>query len=1000
MNVAAWSAEHLRVYGDHVAVCDARQTATFAALHDRGARLATAFQRSGVAPGDDVFIVLENGADLVVAFSAALMCGAVATPVPPTLTADELALAVSEAVPSAVVTSGHLAPTISSGLLQVPRRWVLADHARPGWVAANPLVASCTALERVEPRTDDDAAVACYTGGTTGRAKHVRLTHGAVRARHRPIKRGRARDVVLASSPMSAFGAWLLTERLATPLTLASLVHFDAAAAASAIDRHRVTAVMLVPTMAEALLALPDIDRHDLSSVRHLAVGGAHVPPDLLDRLERLFRVRPVVSYGMTEAGGGITVSGPDSKRGSVGRPLPGVTVRICDDQGGEVPRGAVGEVCVRTPWMGVDSPWLSTGDVGYLDQESELVLVARRKSIVIQGGVNVYPDAVADVIRRLPGVEDCAVVGVSHEVLGEQVVACVVPLSDAKIDGPAVLTHCRLHIERPRMPVRVVFVDALPRTGSGKVSERELKARVPSSPREETALGVQIRSMPSGRRASALEVVVAQQATRLGADPEMGGQRTVTARFSDLGLDSIRLAQLVVLLEETLGWEISPLLPFRHPTPAAFCRAVLVERGLVATTDPVRVRTPRRRVNMAPVAIVGYGCRFPGGADDPDRFWRLLADGIDATQDISRWDMDAVYAVATPHGDVAHVRRASLLEDLEPYAANGVPAAHGLAQTVAGEALQSAGFDRLRVSHVRTGVFLGLSHEVAKRPGSKRPPWEAASTVARVHGLRGPAAIFDTTCSSSLFAAHAAIQALRRRECDLALVGGVSVIESPRSFIGLSRMGVLAADGRSRSFDADAGGFGRGEGAAMFVLRRLDDAVTDGDPAVALIAGSTAGQDGRAATLAAPNRDAQVRIMRHALADVGADAEEIAYLEGHGAGTTVGDPVELDAISEVYGSSTRTLLVGSVKSNLGHCEAAAGAAGLLKTVLALSNKQIPPSLHFQRFPAAVTSDRTRLSVPRVLQPWPDVRSGRRFAAVTSLGMSGTSVHLIVQGIS
>ena len=284
-------------------------------------------------------------------------------------------------------------------------------------------------------------------------------------------------------------------------------------------------------------------------------------------------------------------------------------------------------------------------------------------------------------------------------------------------------------------------------------------------------------------------------------------------------------------------------------------------------------------------------------------------------------------------------------------------------------------------------------------RQGSVATPWEAAARLVKSQGLRGPAAVFDTTCSSSLFAVHAAIQSLRRHECDLALAGGVNVIASPRGFVGLSRMGVLSSDGRCKSFDAGADGFGRGEGAAMFALRRLDDAVGDRDPVVAVIRGSAAGHDGHAATLTAPNRDAQVRVMRKALADAGVDAEEIVYLEGHGAGTTVGDPVELDAASEVFGSSMRTLLVGSVKSNLGHCEGAAGAAGLLKTVLSLSKRQIPPSLHFHRLTPELRIDDSRLSVPRALRPWPEP-SGRRglCAAVTSMGMSGTTVHLVVQG--
>jgi iturin family lipopeptide synthetase A len=514
-----------------------------------------------------------------------------------------------------------------------------------------------------------------------------------------------------------------------------------------------------------------------------------------------------------------------------------------------------------------------------------------------------------------------------------------------------------------------------------------------------ETPLSRSVRRAPAARRLPMLVDIVARVVAQMAASSPGIGRVSADALWSELGFDSIGLAQLVCALEGALGWRLSPLLPYRNPVLRRFCEAALAERGLGPGHDRPRA-SARMRSRQEPqaVAVVGLGCRFPGGVDDLERLWQALERGIDSTQVITRWNMDGVYMRASPNGDCHAVRRASLFDDLAAYAGRDHTPEHGLAQAIVTEARRAAGYADMTLARLTTGLFLGWSHEVPRRVGLRVPPWAAVAHVSRACGFRGPSLAIDTTCSSSLFAVHVAMQSLRRRECDVAVAGGVNVIASPRAFIGLSRIGVLAGDGRSRSFDAAASGFGRGEGAAVLALRRLDDAVADRSPILAVIHGSAAGHDGRATTLTAPSREAQARVMRAALREAGVTPDDVMYLEGHGAGTRVGDPVELEAAVDVYGSRHRPLLVGSVKSNLGHCELAAGAAGLLKAIAVVSKRRVPATVHFQRLTPLAHVAPDRLRVPVSAEPWPLSSAGRRLAAVTSMGMSGTNVHVVMEG--
>lgn len=422
-------------------------------------------------------------------------------------------------------------------------------------------------------------------------------------------------------------------------------------------------------------------------------------------------------------------------------------------------------------------------------------------------------------------------------------------------------------------------------------------------------------------------------------------------------------------------------------------------------------------------IAIIGMGCRFPG-ADSPQAFWQLLRNGVDAVSEIpaSRWDRDAYY---DPDPDVPGkiaTRWGGFVEPIDtfepqlfgisPREAQTMDPQQRLLLEVAWEALEHAGQGPRQLSGSSTGVFIGIcnSDYTMTLFGDDPEQFDAYHSTGNAHsiasgrlsyvlGLQGPSISVDTACSSSLVAIHLAIQSLRQGECRMALAGGVNAILSPAVSITLSRARMMAADGRCKAFDARADGFVRSEGCGMIVLKRLSDALADGDGILAVIRGSAINQDGRSNGITAPNGPSQVAVMRAALADAGLAPADVHYVETHGTGTSLGDPIEVQALGVALGpgrSDATRLQIGSVKTNLGHLESAAGVAGMIKAVLMLQHGEIPPHLHLTRLNPHIAWDELPIDVPTAGMSWPD-RPGPRIVGVSSFGFSGTNGHILLE---
>jgi myxalamid-type polyketide synthase MxaB len=418
------------------------------------------------------------------------------------------------------------------------------------------------------------------------------------------------------------------------------------------------------------------------------------------------------------------------------------------------------------------------------------------------------------------------------------------------------------------------------------------------------------------------------------------------------------------------------------------------------------------------PIAVVGLACRFPQ-AENAAVFWELLAEGRDAITEVpkERWDVDAYFDPDPETPGKMYSRWGGFIGDIEsfspsffgiaPREASNMDPQQRLLLEIAWQALENAGAAPERLSNRQIGIFVGVGasdySELSVKQGlGAIDPFNgtgsshsvAAGRLSYFLGVRGPSLAVDTACSSSLAAVHLAVKSLREGESDIALAGGVNLMMSPDSLITLSKARMLSPDGRCKTFDASANGYVRGEGCGVLVLKRLSDAIADRDRIHALLRGSAVNHNGRSGGLTVPSGPAQEELLKQALDNAGLRPADVQFVEAHGTGTAVGDPIEVGALGNVHAGRSEPLLIGSVKSNVGHLEWAAGVCGLIKVILAMGHGQIPPSLHVRKLNPHLDWEKIPVKVVTSPAPWPE---GRRIAGVSSFGFGGTNAHVIVE---
>jgi len=711
---------------------------------------------------------------------------------------------------------------------------------------------------------------------------------------------------------------------------------------------------------------------------------------------------------------------------------VPEMTLRIVDPSS-QLPCGPlqIGEVWVRGGvvakgyWRndratdevfrariaGGQEEFLRTGDLGFL-HDGELFITGRLKDVIIIQGLNYYPQDIERAVEKShPALAASGAGAFSLETDGVESVVVVAEIErthSRSLVPEDVFRAIRAAVaEAQGLPLHAIALlqpKSLPRTSSGKVRRRTCRTEfvngtldtvvvwhAPAAP--EAEITATRPSEPELR-----EWLTKFFAERFAISP---GSVDPHRSLAEYGLDSATAVSLANELEAWLHEPVAPTLAFDYPTIEAIGRKLCREA--------VSQRQRGLRQAGEAIAVVGMACRFPKARNTAE-YWQLLINGVDAVGPLPPSRRE--------NGDACTLN-GGFLEDIDlfdagffaisPREATRTDPQQRLLLETAWEALEDAGIAASRLAGSRSGVFIGVSNSDYGRLMSRSEPGDiylgtgsalsiAANRISYALDLRGPSLAIDSACSSSLVAVAMAVQALRRGDCEVALAGGVNLILTQEFTEAFANAKMLSPDGRCKSFDAAADGYGRGEGVGVVVLKRLTDAERDGDRILALVKGVAVNQDGRTAGLTAPNGPAQVEVVREALADAGIPPSRVSYVEAHGTGTPLGDPIEFNALQQVLGDRMphQRCAVGSVKSNIGHLESAAGIAGFIKVVLALKHQRIPATLHVHNPNPQLNLEQGTLRIATSHHPW-KVFSQSRVAGVSSFGFGGTNAHVVLE---
>lgn len=1007
---------------------------TYAELDRLANRYAHWLRANGAGPGTVVGVALDHGIAMVCAVLGIAKSGAAYLPVVPDDPAARIAYCLGQGGVRLVVASSRRRPALGDDVVLLDVDDVAALDAQPD---------SRLALT-LDPR---DPVSVLFTSGSTGMPKAVLTEHGALvnnlqwMQRCWPLAPG---DRLLFKAPLTFDVSakeivWPLMAGAAVVVGRAGGRH-DPAYLSRLMREENITIVHLVPTMLDYFIAEARNGR-DLA-LRIVMCGGEALSPALLARFHAAFDAHLLHLYGPTEAA--IAITGCVLPRQDEPAPLPlglatdNSAVYLLDDDGQPVPDGVIGEIFIggaavargyhgrpgATAAAFVPDPFsptpgsrmYATGDLARIASDGSLVYIGRRDHQVKLYGQRIELGEIEAAIRQHASIKDCVVIAAPGPAGRPALKAFVVPQPGAVPADNDVHVFLRERLAAHMLPTAYVYLDAIPLLPNGKADRAGLAARAGASERPAAAHATRATRAPR-----AIEHRVAQLWSGLLERSAIG----LSENFFAAGGHSLLAIELRNRLRAEFGIELDVADLFAHATIEA--QAELVQQAAAPRTAPTSPPEPPAPQTIPGhddrVAVIGMAGRFPG-ADDLDTFWRTIAAGADA---VRRYSPQELVAAGYPADIVARpefVPARAAIDDVErfdaaffgctPMEAALLDPQHRLLLECAQWALDDAGHaaDVLARQGLRVGVFVGVStssyyeHHLRPRPeilrkyGSVQLAMStgksyAATQLAFRLNLHGPAIGIDTACSTSLVAIALACQALRTGEAELALAGGAS-IDVPVAGGHLWQDGAIGSrDGHCRPFDADGSGTVKGMGGGVVLLKPLAAALRDGDAIRAVILGAATNNDGSAKVgFTAPGVAGQTAVMRAALQRAAVPAASVGYVETHGTGTPLGDPIEVRSLAQVYAGGG--IVLGAVKGNIGHLDAAAGVAGFIKAVLVLERQAFPPIANF-RFPnAQLNLGAHGFTVPTRASPWPHAQGPRR-AAVSAFGIGGTNAHAIVE---
>jgi amino acid adenylation domain-containing protein len=1024
-----------------IAVVGDDRSLTFGELDAQTDLLARYLWHRGVGVDSLVGIYMETSVAFVIAYLAALKAGGAYMPIEVAYPDAHLAQVLETAQPVVVLTNHKC-------YQRLPAVW--RTRALPldaGWM--EPLQAMTLEVPDDRPQpTLDTSAYCVMSSGTTGTPKGIICPHrGAVnsyawRYVHHPYQAGER-------EACNVFFVWEVIRPLLQgypTYIIPDEVIYDPPRLVAFLSEHRITRVLFTPSLLEQILNTPNLDLQ--TKLRHLRVvylNGEVVTTALRNRFRDLLpQVTLLNDYSISECHDVCTYDLAElnpvlsAKYAPLGTPMTNVYIYLLDEALQPVPMGFQGEIYVggdsvargylnepqRTqerfihdPIRNDSSTLFRTGDTGRILPNGHLEIQGRVAFMVKLRGYSIVPGAVETTIAEHPAVNVAVVTTLDNEQTGqpEHLVAYVV--GNGQVDDDTLVEQLRPYL-RERLPPYAVPsyimpLTALPLASIGKLDRRQLPKPDPDASRSR-------RGVLTAPPATRLEQTMAT----VWQDVLHTERVDVTENFFDLGGHSLLAAELCARLREAIGLQVSVVDVFHYPTIRMLAQAY---EPLTATSMPAAVPTPARPHTDTSIAVIGLACRFPG-ADDAEQFWYNLRHGVCSIRPFSGEALHQRGVPAGVYNRPGYINAGATLDNVDQFD----PAFWGISEREAvymdpqhrlfleccWHALEHAGYAPSQ-NGARTGVFAGaflpsyLLH--CLHGGGLMDPGNPglahlteigndkdylATRVSHLLNLRGPSLSVQTSCSTGLVAVATACQALLAGQCDVALAGASSITFPQAGYQYLEGF-IYSRDGRCRAFDAEASGTVLGDGVGVVVLKRLEDAEAAGDHILAVIKGFAVNNDGNLkADYSAPSVQGQIEVVAAAQAMAGIDPETISYIEAHGTGTLIGDPIEVRALTSAFRQSTeRTAFcaLGSVKPNIGHSNIAAGVAGLIKVILSLHHRQLPPTINFTTPNPAMELESSPFFVNDRLIEWTVPEATPRRAGITCLGIGGTNCHMVLE---